>query len=260
MLLRRIKHHVANENWFAVFVDFVIVVVGVYVGIEVSNWNEARKEEALATQYLERLRADLQADEDMIDARRQFWEHVGDYGDAAIAYLESGRLRNESPWATVLAFYQASQVAHYFSTNTTYEELRYSGELSLIRNPELEAAFADYYISGVGQQANYLLQYQPEYRELIRGKTPWHVQQYIWESCHADGTTLVDQQMLECDAPIDPSEAATILADYAADPETIEQLRFWISNLSVAGRVLAINRARLARLTELVDRELEPGL
>ncbi len=53
LLLRRIKHHVVNENWFAVFVDFVIVVVGVYVGIEVSNWNEARQEEARATEYLE---------------------------------------------------------------------------------------------------------------------------------------------------------------------------------------------------------------
>jgi len=259
MLLRRIKRHVFNENWFAVFVDFVIVVVGVYVGIEVSNWNESRKEDALATQYLERLRADLQADGNTIDARQRFWKQVGDYGDAAIAYLETGTLRNESAWATVLALYQASQVAHYYSTNTTYEELRYSGELSLIRNPELEAAFADYYISGVGQQANYLLQYQPEYRERIRGKTPWQVQQYIWESCHLDGDTLVDQRMLECAAPIGEAEAASILAGYAADPDIIEQLRFWMSNLSVAGRVLVINRIRLARLTELVDEQLRPG-
>ena len=48
-----------NENRFAGFVDFVIVVVGVCVGIEVSNWNEARQEEQRSAEYLERIRADL---------------------------------------------------------------------------------------------------------------------------------------------------------------------------------------------------------
>jgi len=39
MIFRRIKAHIVNENWFAVFVDFVIVVFGVFIGIQVSNWN-----------------------------------------------------------------------------------------------------------------------------------------------------------------------------------------------------------------------------
>jgi len=82
VLLRRIRHHVVNENWFAVFVDFVIVVVGVYVGIEVSNWNEARREEQLAVEYGElrlirdaelrtRLAA-LSSDEEIVNSLR-FW-------------------------------------------------------------------------------------------------------------------------------------------------------------------------------------------
>lgn len=76
MLLRRIKQHVANENWFAVCVDFVIVVIGVYVGIEVSNWNEARQEDDRAQEYLERIRADLVSDQDAAVARREFWAGV----------------------------------------------------------------------------------------------------------------------------------------------------------------------------------------
>ena len=42
MRLRRINEHVKTQNWFAVGLDFVIVVVGVFIGIQVSNWNEAR--------------------------------------------------------------------------------------------------------------------------------------------------------------------------------------------------------------------------
>jgi hypothetical protein len=40
MLFRRIKVHIEKENWFAVFVDFIIVVFGVFMGIQVANWHE----------------------------------------------------------------------------------------------------------------------------------------------------------------------------------------------------------------------------
>ena len=55
MLLRRITKHVTEQNWFAVFVDFFIVVVGVFIGIQVSNWNQLnidRKDEAVLLQDL----------------------------------------------------------------------------------------------------------------------------------------------------------------------------------------------------------------
>ena len=44
MLLRRITKHVKDQNWFAVGIDFFIVVVGVFMGLQVSNWNDARQE------------------------------------------------------------------------------------------------------------------------------------------------------------------------------------------------------------------------
>ena len=44
MLFRRVKAHIEKENWFAVFVDFLIVVVGVFIGIQVANWNKKHAE------------------------------------------------------------------------------------------------------------------------------------------------------------------------------------------------------------------------
>ncbi|MEZ5496921.1 MAG: hypothetical protein R3F25_08830 [Gammaproteobacteria bacterium] len=41
MLLRRITHHIKNQNWFAVLLDFVIVVAEVFIGIQIVNWNES---------------------------------------------------------------------------------------------------------------------------------------------------------------------------------------------------------------------------
>ncbi|XUU61247.1 hypothetical protein ACRAQ6_02955 [Erythrobacter sp. HA6-11] len=42
MILRRITQHVRDQNWTAIAIDFVIVVVGVFLGIQLGNWNAVR--------------------------------------------------------------------------------------------------------------------------------------------------------------------------------------------------------------------------
>lgn len=61
MLLRRVTQHIKTQNWFAVLVDFVIVVVGVFVGLQVQDWNDARKERLEEQVLLNRLRTETQA-------------------------------------------------------------------------------------------------------------------------------------------------------------------------------------------------------
>ena len=59
MLLRRITEHVRTQNWFAVGIDFVIVVLGVFVGLQVSGWNEERQNRIAETYYLQRILGDI---------------------------------------------------------------------------------------------------------------------------------------------------------------------------------------------------------
>ena len=59
MILRSVMKHVRDQNWFAVGLDFVIVVVGVFIGIQVANWNDARRDRAHEEIYLERLEQEL---------------------------------------------------------------------------------------------------------------------------------------------------------------------------------------------------------
>ena len=61
MLLRRVTQHIKAQNWFAVLVDFVIVVVGVFVGLQVQDWNDARKERQQEQVLLSRLYTETQA-------------------------------------------------------------------------------------------------------------------------------------------------------------------------------------------------------
>ena len=67
MLLRRITQHVKDQNWFAVSIDFVIVVVGVFIGIQVANWNDVQNDKAGLAASLERLDKEVSHNIDMIE-------------------------------------------------------------------------------------------------------------------------------------------------------------------------------------------------
>lgn len=56
MLLRRVIEHVKSQNWTAIFLDFVIVVSGVFIGIQVANYNTTQGERREYEMALERFR------------------------------------------------------------------------------------------------------------------------------------------------------------------------------------------------------------
>ena len=76
MLLRRITIHVKDQNWTAVALDFVIVVVGVFIGIQVANWNDARAERSQEREIVLQLIAEAHEtnvridDNDVLNAER----------------------------------------------------------------------------------------------------------------------------------------------------------------------------------------------
>lgn len=55
MLFRRIAQHVKEQNWTAVAIDFVIVIVGVFLGMQVSNWNDDRVQAQSTERLIERI-------------------------------------------------------------------------------------------------------------------------------------------------------------------------------------------------------------
>jgi hypothetical protein len=65
MILRRLTKHINEQNWFAVALDFGIVVIGVFMGIQVANWNDAQIKKGRETVYLQGVVEDI--DNDVIE-------------------------------------------------------------------------------------------------------------------------------------------------------------------------------------------------
>ncbi len=59
MLLRRVTKHVKDQNWFAVFIDFLIVVFGVYIGVWIGGYQERQATLEKQKLVVEALRKDM---------------------------------------------------------------------------------------------------------------------------------------------------------------------------------------------------------
>lgn len=43
MILRRLAEGIQSQDWFTVLVEIMIVVVGIFLGLQVDDWNEERR-------------------------------------------------------------------------------------------------------------------------------------------------------------------------------------------------------------------------
>lgn len=71
MILQNISKAIREQNYYAVALEFVIVIAGVVIGFQINAWNEDRQERYLEAEYLYRLEVELTAViEDLNDAQR----------------------------------------------------------------------------------------------------------------------------------------------------------------------------------------------
>lgn len=59
MILRRLTKHVNDQNWFAVALDFCIVVAGILIAFQITTWNSARDDRRVYDEAFERVIVEL---------------------------------------------------------------------------------------------------------------------------------------------------------------------------------------------------------
>lgn len=144
MLLRRVIAHLRKQEWTAIAIDFVIVVVGVFVGLQVNNWNEARSERAREAFTIAALRSDFQA-LDFSVSHGVCWHRRALDGLQVIAEaLNAGRLdpEDEARFENGLRFGYMNAATN--KASGVLSELLSSGNMGLLRDPQLRTALIEY--------------------------------------------------------------------------------------------------------------------
>ena len=85
MILRRLTKHVKDQNWFAVGLDFVIVVAGILIAFQITEWNEARQDKLIYEQARERVIEEARVN---LERAHVLTEGARDYENTARGVLE----------------------------------------------------------------------------------------------------------------------------------------------------------------------------
>lgn len=162
MILRRVIEHFRKQEWTAIFLDFVIVVVGVFVAAQVSNWNADRLTAARQEALLVDLADDLRSDLEEIDVTLQFtalrfnaaqtilarttgWRMSGEY---PANYNERAPLPAppaDTPKTAEVALYFVQRYTGFNMERRTFEALIASGDFTFAKRPGLAAKLRSHY-------------------------------------------------------------------------------------------------------------------
>ena len=228
MLFRRIKAHIEKENWFAVFIDFLIVVVGILIAFQITEWNEQRQKRVQTDRLFERLEATIGLDAWLADGFLSYYQEVIKNGKLAIDDLD-GRQSLSDKELLITAF-RATQFSRLLPTNSIYEELISTGGFDLVGDSALGQVARLLYESGIADEIMVTGQ-NSEYRRLFRTIVPIDVQLALVEAC-GDRYRSLDEMMAgrslisyECtfDLPIaEITNAAAILRENSKLTEALQ--------------------------------------
>ena len=238
MILRRIVEHAKTQNWFAVLLDFLIVVMGVFVGIEVANWNQARQDRQEERRYYGQLLVDLRADLETFSRAEKLADLYDEAAQLVIFRLGGKAPPHVSPGRMAISIHRAGFIYIPYTSRGTYNELVTTGNLGLLRNSPLKSEIASYYGTfdrirqwdGLlrDQQSNYWAETagvlpRPLLRAAVRGTEPTmspSEDQAIWQAARSHprlSSMLIGmaahQERVRRDSETQAASATKLIAD-----------------------------------------------
>ena len=159
MILRKLANAIREQYWFTVIIEILIVVIGIFLGLQVTEWNEDRKDQVLAKEYLQRLNADIELSITRTERTKNFvvdnTERVGFVLDS----LDKCELAEEDRDRFANGINHAGKLIPATFVRGTLDELLSSGRIGLITNTEIrdrlnEAIREMAYLEGVWSSMN----------------------------------------------------------------------------------------------------------
>ena len=142
MILRRIASAFKRQDWATVIIEFLLVIAGVLIALQVNNWNAARSDRTLEQQYLIRLHDEIYISDQALQERYRYKLSISNDLDYVVRYFH-GLAGNQNP---TNIHCRALQQSHRFSDPEAdlpvVSELMATGHLDLIEDNDLRAAIS----------------------------------------------------------------------------------------------------------------------
>jgi len=137
MLLRRFMKHFADQNWFAVGLDVLVVVLGIFLGMQVNEWNNSRHLRSEEAQYLRALDVDIRASKQHLIERMERLNKQSAGLDVILDAASNG-VDDLSDIDAARAIHNGLNSAAILPVQLrTYEDLKGSNAMAVLKNIQL---------------------------------------------------------------------------------------------------------------------------
>lgn len=153
MLLRKVTEHVNDQNWFAVGLDFLIVVVGVLFAFQITEWDKGRtlkSEQVTATQDLLGESVEIVRYLENIIAEN---DYMNELREKAVQSLVSGDRSSLNDGQLIGGLTSVFVYPAISPPRDVYDGIASSGNLDLIADRGARRAVSRYYASLTGVQS-----------------------------------------------------------------------------------------------------------
>jgi len=147
MILRRVIKHFREQEWTAIALDFLIVVAGVFMGLQVQQWNDDRKEAAQEQKYYHRLHAEVEKGVAETRNAYEFQQTQRKALDGALEAFTSGSGVERLTGNQCASIYFSHIFDDAFIPLPTVSELLTSGRLSILKENELRDMLAVHFLA-----------------------------------------------------------------------------------------------------------------
>lgn len=254
MILRRFAQALKEQNWTAIWIEFVLLIAGVFLGIQVSNWNQQRNIDRQARVFTERLRDDLRVEVWRFAALNNYYDDVVANVRATMDALEGrSELSNE---ALVIAAYRATQYSEFVQYRATYDELTSTGNIGLITDLPLRRMATETY--GTKLYDNVKNEgINSAYRVAFRMRIPSDVQRALASNCGDRTSHINDYESIKkpldypCKTGLPQQTIDSAAAILRADATLVPLLRLRLANIYSATNTQLMSDEVLTNLRAL---------
>lgn len=140
MILRRVINHLRKQEWTAIAIDFVIVVLGVFVATQVSDWTAARNERAHADYLTSALQSEFAGIERELVTSLDNITRYQAASRSLVTALRSGSDLPPNDGVIKEWILNSINLGRQSPRSAVYLQMVSDGDLRLIGNAELAAA------------------------------------------------------------------------------------------------------------------------
>lgn len=143
MILGRILTNFRNQNWASMTLEMLVLIVGVFAGLQADEWNAERENRNEERIYLQKIRVDVGASQDLLERYSTRVDHRTE-SLKILAVMEKSEALTIEDFNN--AFSRGLYDLHFLPVQmTAYEDLKERGNIGLLTNDILRNKIADLY-------------------------------------------------------------------------------------------------------------------